>query len=170
MLFFIYLLQQTSSIQSCRLCRPHGVQDCSTPGLCPSPSPGTLELKSVGLVMPSNQLNFYHFLLPPIFPSIRVVLNDSRGYIKGSILSACLFICRVHHVKYKTGYADDAILIKQKKRVKKVGLKLNMQKTKIMVSGPITSWQIDGGNKGNSDRLSFLGRQSHCRWWLQPWN
>ena len=139
MLFFIYLLQQTSSIQSCRLCRPHGVQDCSTPGLCPSPSPGTLELKSVGLVMPSNQLNFYHFLLPPIFPSIRVVLNESRGSIKGSILSACLFICRVHHVKYKTGYADDAILIKQKKRVKKVGLKLNMQKTKIMVSGPITS-------------------------------
>ena len=45
----------------------------------------------------------------------------------------------------------------------KVGLKLNIQKTKIMASGPITSWQIDGGNDGNSDRLYFLGLQNHCR-------
>ena len=39
----------------------------------------------------------------------------------------------------------------------KVGLRLNIQKTKIMASGPITSWQIDVGNSGNSDRLYFLG-------------
>ena len=52
----------------------------------------------------------------------------------------------------------------------KVGLKLNIQKTKIMVSGPITSWQIGGGNNGSSERLYFLGLQSPCRWWLHPWN
>ena len=39
-----------------------------------------------------------------------------------------------------------------------------------MASGPITSWQIDGGNSGNSGWLYFLGLQNHCRWWLQPWN
>jgi len=39
-----------------------------------------------------------------------------------------------------------------------------------MASGPIISWQIDGGKTGNSDKLHFLGLQNHCRWWLQPWN
>ena len=57
-----------------------------------------------------------------------------------------------------------SLLIKVKKESEKVGLKLNMHKTKIMASGPITSWQIDGGNNGNSDRLYFLGLQNHCRW------
>ena len=37
-----------------------------------------------------------------------------------------------------------------------------------MASGPITSWQIGGGNNGNRERLCFLGLQNHCRWWLQP--
>ena len=50
----------------------------------------------------------------------------------------------------------------------KTGLKLNIQKIKIMASGPITSWKIDGETVGNSDRLYFLGLQNHCRWWLQP--
>jgi len=52
----------------------------------------------------------------------------------------------------------------------KAGLKINIQKTKIMACGPITSWQIDGGKNGNSDRFYFLGLQNNCRWWLQPWN
>ena len=50
-----------------------------------------------------------------------------------------------------------SLLIKVKEESEKVGLKLNIQKTKIMESGPITSWQIDGGNSGNSDRLYFGG-------------
>ena len=50
-----------------------------------------------------------------------------------------------------------SLLMKVKEKSEKVGLKLNIQKTKIMASGPITSWQIDGGNNGNSDRLYFLG-------------
>ena len=45
--------------------------------------------------------------------------------------------------------------------------KLNIQKTKIMASGPITSWQLEGGNSGT---LYFFELQNPCRWWLQPWN
>ena len=50
-----------------------------------------------------------------------------------------------------------SLLMKVKEETEKAGLKLNIQKTKIMASGPITSWQIDGGKNGNSDRLYFLG-------------
>ena len=71
-------------------------------------------------------------------------------------------------------YADNTTLITESKeerksllmRVKeeneKAGLKLNIQKTKIMASSPITSWQNRWGNNGNSDRLYFLGLQNHC--------
>ena len=57
-----------------------------------------------------------------------------------------------------------SLLMKMKEESDKVGLKLNIQKTKIMASGPITSWEIDGGNSGNSIRLYFWGLQNHCRW------
>ena len=55
-------------------------------------------------------------------------------------------------------------LMKVKVESEKVGLKLNIQKTKIMASNPITSQQIDWGNSGNSVGLYFLGLQNHCRW------
>ena len=57
-----------------------------------------------------------------------------------------------------------SLLMKAKEESEKVGLKLNIQKTKIMASCSITSWQTDGGNNGNSERLYFLGLQNHCRW------
>ena len=71
-------------------------------------------------------------------------------------------------------YADDTtimaeskeelkiLLMKVKEESEKVGLKLSIQKMKIMASSPITSWQIDG--ETNSERLYFLGLQNHCRW------
>ena len=49
-----------------------------------------------------------------------------------------------------------------KEESEKAGLKLNIQKTKIMASSPITSQQTDGGGNRNSDRLRFLGVQNHC--------
>ena len=74
-------------------------------------------------------------------------------------------------------YADDttfmaeseeelkSLLMKVKEGSEKLDLKLNIQKTKIMAAGPITSWQIDGKtNNGNSERLYFSGLQNHCRW------
>ena len=94
-------------------------------------------------------------------PSIYIVLGIARR--------------NIHNLRY----ADDttlmveseeelkSLLMKVKEESEKVGLKLNIHKTKIMASGPITSWQIDG------ETLSgFIvgGLQNHCRWWLQPWN
>ena len=55
--------------------------------------------------------------------------------------------------------------MKVKEESEKVGLKLNIQKTKIMASGPITSWQIDGETIDNSDGSYFGGLQNHYRWW-----
>ena len=57
-----------------------------------------------------------------------------------------------------------SLLMRVKEDSEKNGLKLNIQKTKIMASSPITSWQIEGGNNRNSDRLYFFGLQNHCRW------
>ena len=72
-------------------------------------------------------------------------------------------------------YADTILMAESKKELKsflmkvkeeseKAGLKLNIQKMKTMASGPIISWQIDGGKTGNSDKLYFLVVQNHCRW------
>ena len=78
-------------------------------------------------------------------------------------------------------YADDttlmaeseeelkSLLTKVKVESEKVGLKLNIQKTNIMASGPITSCEIDGETVETvADYFGAL--QNHCRWWLQPWN
>ena len=62
-----------------------------------------------------------------------------------------------------------SLLMKVKEESEKVDLKLNIQKTKIMASGPIASWQIDGETVETVADY-FLGHQNHCRWWLQPWN
>ena len=76
-------------------------------------------------------------------------------------------------------YADDttlmaeseedlkSLLVKVKEESEKFGFKLNIQKTKIMASGPICSWEIDGETVAD---FIFGGLQDHCRWWLQPWN
>ena len=57
-----------------------------------------------------------------------------------------------------------SLLMRLREESEKAGFKLNIQNTKIMASGPITSWQIDGEKNGNSDRLYFPGLQNHCRW------
>ena len=78
-------------------------------------------------------------------------------------------------------YADDttlmaeseeelkSLLMQVKEESEKVGLKLNIQKTKIMASGPITSWEIDG-ERWKQWQALFWGLQNHGRWWLQPLN
>ena len=77
----------------------------------------------------------------------------------------------INHLRY----ADDtslmaeskkelkSLMMKEKEESEKAGLKLNIQKTKIMASGPLTSWQIDGETM-ETDRVYFLGIQNHCRW------
>ena len=76
----------------------------------------------------------------------------------------------INHLRYAddtTLMADSeeelkSLLMKVKEDSEKVGLKLNIQKTKIMASGPITSWEIDG----ETVETVFGGLQNHCRWWL----
>ena len=78
-------------------------------------------------------------------------------------------------------YADDttlmaeseeelkSLLMKVKEESEKGSLKLNIQKTKITASSPITSWQMDGETV-ETGWLYFGGLPNHCRWWLQPWH
>ena len=79
------------------------------------------------------------------------------------------------------GYVDDTpfmaereeelniLLMKVKEKSEKAGLKFNIQKSKIMASGPITSWQTDGETMETVIDY-FPGLQNHCGWWVQPWN
>ena len=79
----------------------------------------------------------------------------------------------INHLRY----ADDttlmaeseeelkSLLVKVKEESEKVDLKLNIQKTKIMASGPITSWKIEGRNNGNSERLLFFGAPKSQQTW-----
>ena len=121
-----------------------------------------------------------------------------KAVCQGCILSPCLFNLYAEYIMWNAGqdkaqawiksagrninnlrYADDTtlmaeseelknLLIKMKEESEKVGLKLNIQKTKIMASSPSTSRQIDGETMETV--TLFFGLQNHCRWWLQPWN
>ena len=117
-----------------------------------------------------------------------------KGVRHGCILSPCLFYLYAEYLMINTGldeaqdrikiagrninnlrYADDttfmaeseelkSLLMKGKEESEKVGLKLNMQKTKIMASSPVTSWQIDGETVEIVADFICLGLQNHCRW------
>ena len=63
-----------------------------------------------------------------------------------------------------------SLLMKVKEESEKVDLKLNIQKTNIMASAPVTSWQTDGETMETVTDFVFWGLQNPCRWWLQLWN
>ena len=120
-----------------------------------------------------------------------------KGVCQGYILSPCFFNLHAEYIMWnarleaKAGikiyrrninilrYADDTtlmaeskelqnLLMKAKQQSEKAGLKLNIQKTKIMASGPIISWEIDGETRETVRNFILGGLQNHCRWWLQP--
>ena len=117
-----------------------------------------------------------------------------KGVSQGCILSPCLLNVYAEYIMRNAGldeaeagikiagkninnlrYADDttlmaeseelkSLLMRVKEESEKVGLKLNIQKTKIMASGPITSWEIDGETVETVSDFIFWGLQNHCRW------
>ena len=104
----------------------------------------------------------------------------------GSMRPACWFLLHEYGIDIfypfqYLRYTDDttlmaeseeelkSLLMKVKEESEKFDLKLNVQKTKIMASGPITSGQIDRKTV-EAVSVYFFGLQNHCRWWLQPWN
>ena len=123
--------------------------------------------------MPSKHLILCRplLLLPSIFPSIRVFSNESVFCIRW--LKYWSFSFSIHP---SNEYADDttlmaeseeelkSLLMKVKEESEKFGLKLNIQKTKIMASGPIASWEIDGDTVETVSNFIFEGLQNHYRW------
>ena len=103
--------------------------------------------------------------------SMPSILREMLGWMKHKLKSRLLGGISI------TSDVDNTILMaereenpkslwmKMKEESKKVGFKLNIQKIKIMASGLITPWQIDGGNNGNSDRIYFLGLQNITAKW-----
>ena len=79
-------------------------------------------------------------------------------------------MCQIFSLPYtnlRTKFSKEklkSLLMKVKEESEKVGLKLNIQKTKIMLSGPITSWEIDGETMETVRDFIFWGLQNHCRW------
>ena len=117
-----------------------------------------------------------------------------KAVCQGSVLSPCLFNLNAEYIVRNAGldeaqagikiagrninnlrYADDTTLMAESKELKilmtkvkeeseKAGLKLNIQKTKIMATGPITSWEADGETMEAVSDFYFGGLQNHCRW------
>ena len=82
------------------------------------------------------------------------------------MLSQFCFVGYLVLLKLQTAESEEELksfMMKVKEESEKIGLKLNIQKTKIMASGPITSWQINGETMETVGDY-FLGLQNHCRW------
>ena len=122
-----------------------------------------------------NWVLFLLWLHPFILPGVMSPLISSSTlgtYRPGEFLFQYPFILPSHNLRY----ADDttlmaeseeelkSLLMKVKEESEKVGLKLNIQKTKIMASGPITSWEIDGETVDTVSDFILGGLQNHCRW------
>ena len=123
-----------------------------------------------------------------------------KGVCQGCILSPCLFSLYADYIMWNAKLDEaqagikiagrninnlrygnttliteseeklNSLLMKVKEDGEKVGLKLSIQETNIMASGPINSWQIDGEIMKTVRGFIFLDSKNHCRWWLQPWN
>ena len=96
-----------------------------------------------------------------VFAALRTILNSNKKIFETSNINNLIYEDDITPMAENEEKLE-SLLTRVKEESEKAGLKLNIQKTKIMVSGPITSWQIDGKSR-NSDRLYFLGLQNHCR-------
>ena len=97
------------------------------------------------------------------------------GWMKHKLESAGRNINNLRYADDTTLMAESeeelkSLLMKVKEESEKVGLKLSIQKTKIMASGPITSWEVVGETVETVTDFILGGLQNHCWWWLKPWN
>ena len=127
--------------------RPHEPQHARPP--CPSPTPG---------VYSNSNLYAEH-----------IMRNAGLEEAQAGIKIAGRNINNLRYADDTTLMAESeeklkGLLMKVKLESEKVGLKLNIQKTKIMASGPITSWEIDGETIETVSDFIFGGLQNHCRW------
>ena len=110
--------------------------------------------------------------LDSIFKSRDITLPTKVRLVKAMVFPVVMYECESRTVKKAECRRIDAfelwcwrsLLMKVKEESEKVGLKLNIQKTKIMASGPITSWEIDGETADTVSDFCFFGLQNHCRW------
>ena len=95
--------------------------------------------------------------------------NAGLDEVRAGIMTDRRNANNLRYTDYNTLMAENeeelkSLLMNVKEESEKADLKLNIQKTKIMASGPITSWQIDGGTMETVIDLYFLGLQNHCGW------
>ena len=119
----------------------------------------------------------FHVQFYLLFPDLHISFSRGRsgGLVFPSLSEFSTVYCAGRNIN-NLRYADDttlmaeseeelkSLLMKVKEESGKVGLKLNIQKTKILASGPITSWQIDGETVDTVSDFIFWGLQNHCRW------
>ena len=141
----------------------------------PIPLPGFISL-------PKTQISVHlcqgYILLPCLlnFYAEYIIWNAELDEAQAGIKIARRNISNLRYADDTTLMAESeelrSLLMKMKEESEKVGLKLNIQKTKIMASSPITSWQIDGTTMETVTDFIFYfgGLKNHCRWWLQPWS
>ena len=132
----------------------------------PFPSPGDLPHPGIKAGSPVLQAD----ALPSELPGKLVI------YYRGQKFNSTNSEFNAGRIINNLRYEDDTILmaeseeelksllVKVKEDSENVGLKINIQKTKIMASGPITSWKIDGETVETVADFYFLGLQNHCRW------
>ena len=109
------------------------------------------------------------------YPAENITWNSRLDEAQAGIKIARRKISNLRYADDTTHMAESeeelkSLLMKVKEESEKAGLKLNIQKMKIMAAGPITSWQIDGETMETVRDFIFGELQNHCRWWLQPWN
>ena len=117
-----------------------------------------------GCILTSCVLNLY---------AEDIMRNSGLGEAKAGFKIARRNINNLRYTQDTTLMAESeelkSLLMKVKEKSEKVGLNLNIQKTKIMASGPISSWQMDGETM-ETVRNYYFGLQNHCRWRLESWN
>ena len=138
-----------------------------------------LKLMSIESVIPSNHLILCRPLLLPasIFPSFRVFSNESVFCIRwpkdwSFSFSIAPFNRYSGLISFRMDWLDPLAVQGTLKSpcLTILSRLVNIQKTKIMASGPITSWQVDGETVETVPDFILGGSKNHCRWWLQPRN